>query len=142
MSSIESAPDAGELATSESLNRLMGLAIFGEKVAARTYSLMASLNDQFALLLKKFSSMEGKHAVWFSEACERNGVVPDKDFADQELGYLISQVNDHHQAGDFDALTVVQGFIVESLAIATYEPFLEISDEYPRDARGLSESAR
>jgi hypothetical protein len=28
-------------------------------------------------------------------------------------------------------LTVVQGFIVESMAIATYEPFLTIADRYP-----------
>jgi hypothetical protein len=40
-------------------------------------------------------------------------------------------VNDHHAAGDFDALAVVQGFIVESMAIATYEPFLEVADDYP-----------
>lgn len=131
MTMTQPAQSASELGAADSLNRLMGLAVFGEKVAANTYSLMASLNDQFAPLLKKFSSMEGKHAVWFAEACERNDIEPDKDFADQELGYLISQVRDHHKAGDFEALAIVQGFIVESLAIATYEPFLEIADRYP-----------
>src|SRR5262245_9901702 len=118
------------------INRLMGLAVFGEMVAARTYNLMASLREEFAPLLKKFASMEGQHATWFREACKENGIEPDKEFADHELDYLIDQVNDHHAAGDFDALAVVQGFIVESMAIATYEPFLAVADNYPgaRDA--------
>ena len=113
------------------INRLMGLAVFGEMVAARTYTLMSQLKEECAPLLKKFSHMEGQHATWFRDASRQNGIEPDKEFADHELDYLIDQVNDHHKAGDFDALTVVQGFIVESMAIATYEPFLTIADRYP-----------
>ena len=113
------------------INRLMGLAVFGEMVAARTYTLMSQLEEEYAPLLKKFSHMEGHHAAWFRDASRQNGIEPDKEFADHELDYLIDQVNDHHKAGDFDALTVVQGFIVESMAIATYEPFLTIADRYP-----------
>lgn len=113
------------------INRLMGMAVFGEMVAARIYTLMASLREEYAPLLKKFASMEGQHATWFREACKDNGIVPDKEFADHELDYLIDQVNDHHAAGDFDALALVQGFIVESMAIAVYEPFLEVADQYP-----------
>src|SRR5689334_6264562 len=113
------------------INRLMGLAVFGEMVAARIYTLMASLREEYAPLLKKFAGMEGQHAAWFRETCKENGITPDKEFADHELDYLIDQVNDHHAAGDFDALAVVQGFIVESLAIAVYEPFLEVADQYP-----------
>ncbi len=115
----------------QSIDQLMGLAVFGEKVAARTYVLMGNLNPQYTKLMKKFASMEGQHATWFSNACEQNGVRPDKEFADNELGYLLSQVEEHHQANDFDALAVVQGYIVESLAIATYEPFLTVADQYP-----------
>ncbi len=113
------------------INRLMCLAVFGEMVAARIYMLMASLREEYAPLLKKFASMEGQHATWFREACKENGIEPDKEFADNELDYLIDQVNDHHAASDFDALAVVQGFIVESMAIAVYEPFLEVADQYP-----------
>jgi rubrerythrin len=109
----------------------MGLAVFGEMVAARTYNLMAQLKSEFSVLLRKFAQMEGQHASWFREASQANGITPDKAFADSELDYLIDQVNDHHAAGDFDALAVVQGFIVESMAIATYEPFLEVADSYP-----------
>jgi hypothetical protein len=57
-------------------------------------------------------------------------------FADRELGYLLEQVEEYAAAGDFDALAVLQGFIVESLAIATYEPFLGIADRY----RGAKEA--
>jgi rubrerythrin len=120
---------AGE--TQLAINRLMGLAVFGEMVAAKTYTLMAQLEARYASLLRKFASMEGQHATWFREASRSNGIEPDKEFADHELDYLIDQVNDHHAAGDFDALAVVQGFIVESLAIATYEPFLTVADKYP-----------
>jgi hypothetical protein len=100
-------------------------------VAAKTYLLMAQLEERYATLLRKFAGMEGQHAAWFREASRANNIEPDKEFADQELDYLIDQVNDHHRAGDFDALAVVQGFIVESLAIATYEPFVAVADRYP-----------
>jgi hypothetical protein len=113
------------------INRLMGLAVFGEMVAARTYILMSELKPEYTTLMKKFAGMEGQHAAWFRDASRANGIEPDKEFADHELDYLIDQVNDHHAAGDFDALAVVQGFIVESMAIATYEPFLTVADDYP-----------
>jgi rubrerythrin len=118
----------------------MGLAVFGEMVAARTYTLMGQLKSEYGPLMKKFSHMEGQHASWFREASRENGIEPDKEFADHELDYLIDQVNDHHKAGDFDALAVVQGFIVESLAIATYEPFLTIAHKY-RGAHAVFEKA-
>lgn len=124
-------PAAVPVTKQEAIDRLMGLAVFGEMVAARTYNLMAQLKNEFATLLRKFAQMEGQHANWFRDASHANGITPDKTFADSELDYLIDQVNDHHAAGDFDALAVVQGFIVESMAIATYEPFLEVADEYP-----------
>jgi hypothetical protein len=82
-------------------------------------------------LLRKFAGMEGQHATWFRDASRSNGIEPDKEFADHELDYLIEQVDAHHAAGDYDALTVVQGFIVESMAIAIYEPFLSVADQYP-----------
>jgi rubrerythrin len=116
---------------STAINRLMGLAVFGEMVAARTYNLMAQLNPEYSVLLRKFAGMEGQHATWFREASRSNGIEPDKEFADNELDYLIEQVDDHHAAGDYDALAVVQGFIVESMAIAIYEPFLSVADQYP-----------
>lgn len=120
----------------QAINRLMGLAVFGEMVAARTYVLMGQLKPEYAPLMRKFAGMEGQHANWFRDASRANNIEPDKEFADGELDYLIDQVNDHHAAGDFDALAVIQGFIVESMAIATYEPFLGVADNYPgaRDA--------
>lgn len=113
-----------------SMDRIMGLAVFGEKVAARTYSLMADLRPEYSSLLRKFAQMEGQHGKWFAKASAANGFCPDRAFADNELGYLIAQVDDHHRAGDFDALAVLQGFIVECLAIATYEPFVEAARKY------------
>lgn len=123
---------APEAATEQRLamERLMGLAVFGEKVAARTYSRMAALRPEFGELLQKFAAMEARHGASFLEVSRRNGVEPDREFADGELGYLLEQVDAHTEAGDFDALAVLQGFIVESLAIATYGPFLSIADRY------------
>ena len=114
----------------ESLNCLLGLAIFGEQVAAKTYRLMGSLRPEYATLLRKFAGMEAQHSAWFREVASKNGLTPDKRFADQELGYLRDQVDDHFAAGDFEALAVLQGFIVECLAIATYDAFLPIADRY------------
>lgn len=124
------AADGEEISEQLSMDRIMGLAVFGEKVAARTYTLMADLRPEYGPLLRKFAQMEGRHGTWFAQASERNGFRLDRAFADKELGYLLSQVDDHHRAGDFDALAVLQGFIVECLAIATYEPFVEVSRKY------------
>jgi rubrerythrin len=115
----------------QALESLMGLAIFGEKVAARTYVAMAGLRPEYGVLLRRFAAMESSHGTSFLRASRANAVEPDKEFADRELGYLISQVDEHAAGQDFDALAVLQGFIVESLAIATYEPFLSVADRYP-----------
>lgn len=110
---------------------LMGLAVFGEKVAARTYVAMGELRPDYSDLMKKFAGMEAHHGASFLRASRDNGVEPDREFADRELGYLIAQVDGYSRARDFDSLAILQGFIVESLAIATYEPFLDIADRYP-----------
>lgn len=114
----------------ESMDKLMGLAVFGEKVAAKIYTLMGKLKPEFAPLLKRFAQMESTHGMWFRDISKKNGITPDKDFADKELGYLLSQVDDHYENGSFESLAILQGFIVESMAIATYDPFLEIADRY------------
>jgi hypothetical protein len=108
---------ADEVDEQRSMDRLMGLAVFGEKVAARTYALMADLRPEDASLLRKFAQMEGKHGVWFAEASAANGFHPDRAFADNELGYLIAQVDEHYRAKDFDALAVLQGFIATQFAL-------------------------
>jgi rubrerythrin len=123
-------PAAEEVDEQISMDRLMGLAVFGEKVAARTYALMADLRPEYSSLLRKFAQMEGQHGAWFAKASVANGFRPDRDFANNELGYLIAQVDAHHRAGDFDALAVLQGFIVECLAISTYEPFVDVARKY------------
>lgn len=112
------------------MSQLMGLAVFGEKVAARTYALMGELEPRYAELMRKFASMEGKHGAWFAQAARENGWNLDREFAKRELGYLVDQVHEYHAARDFDALAVLQGFIVECLAISTYEPFIDISRGY------------
>jgi fatty aldehyde decarbonylase len=114
----------------DSIEKLMGLAIFGEKVAAKIYTLLAEIKTEFAPLLTQFARMEANHGAWFLKASRANGIEPNRQFADNELSYLISQVDAHHAKRDFDALIVVQGFIVESLAIATYESFLPIAHKY------------
>jgi len=115
----------------ESINKLMGLAVFGEKVAAKIYLLMAELKEEYAPLLTKFAQMEAQHGAWFMDASRKNGIEPDKEFADNELGYLLEQADNHFKDGSFEALAVVQGFIVESLAIATYDSFLSVAHKYP-----------
>ena len=122
----------------QAMSSLMGLAIFGEKVAARTYVAMADIRDEHADLLRKFAQMEARHGSSFLAASRDNGVEPDREFADGELGYLIEQVDRYAAERDFDALAILQGFIVESLAIATYEPFLAISDRYPGATEAFS----
>jgi hypothetical protein len=74
--------------------------------------------------------MEARHGTRFRDVGKRNGFTPDRKFADAELGYLIAQVTNHRARGDVDALAVLQGFIVECLAISTYDPFVVAAQKY------------
>ena len=123
------APESAEH-RARAMASLMGLAIFGEKVAARTYVAMAEIQAEHSDRLRSFAAMEARHGASFLAASRANGVEPDREFADEQLGYLIEQVDRYAAATDFAALAILQGFIVESLAIATYEPFLTIADRY------------
>src|SRR5258708_6676909 len=96
------APVAGE-DHGRAMASLMGLAIFGEKVAARTYVAMADIRAEHAELLRKFAAMEARHGASFLQASRANGVEPDRDFADGELGYLVEQVDRYAGERDFDA---------------------------------------
>jgi rubrerythrin len=129
--SMQVAAEKRPLNEQESIDKLMGLAIFGEKVAAKIYLHMSELKEEYKPLLEKFARMEAQHGAWFADVSRKNGINPDRAFADNELGYLISQVEDHFKQRNFEALAIVQGFIVESLAIATYESFLSVAHKYP-----------
>jgi fatty aldehyde decarbonylase len=120
-----------EDAEHEAMCKLMGLTVFGESVAARTYALMGELKPEWSALLRKFAQMEGSHGKWFAQASTQHGFTLDRAFADKELGYLLAQVEDHYAQRDFDALVVLQGFIVECLAIAAYEPFVSVAHKWP-----------
>lgn len=117
-------------AQDEAMSKLMGLAVFGEKAAAKIYHCMSKLSSEHNELMKEFAQMEGSHGTWFMDIARKNDIEPDREFADKELGYLLRQVDAHFEAGDFDALAILQGFIVESMAISTFESFLEIADDY------------
>ncbi|MCX7899195.1 MAG: long-chain fatty aldehyde decarbonylase [Methylocystis sp.] len=119
---------AGEQAA---FDKLMGLAVFGERIAARLYAAMARVEPRYAPVTKKFSQMEAHHAVDFLSLCDALDITPDRAFADQEFGYLLEQADRHAANDDFDALVILQGFIVESLAIATYGAFISIADSFP-----------
>lgn len=122
------------------LSRLLALAIFGEAVAARTYRAMARIKPEFNDLLQRFAAMEAQHATWFARLAKDNELEADREFAEKELGYLTDQVDRYSADNDFDALVVLQGFIVESLAISTYEPAID-AQQAPPEVRAVFEAA-
>lgn len=132
MSSIGNVlPEIGR-ASKDAESKLLGIAYYGEKVAAKIYATMAKLKPEYADLLKKFAQMEGRHAVRFQELAKKHDIPLDREFAERELSYLLEQVARYEDAKSFESLALVQGFIVECMAMATYEPFLEIADDlYP-----------
>src|SRR5262249_59066644 len=90
-----------DTASRQAMASLMGLAIFGEKVAARTYVAMADLRVEHGDLLRRFAAMQARHGASFLQVSRANAVEPDREFADRELGYLIEQVERHARASDF-----------------------------------------
>lgn len=113
------------------LDKLMGLAVFGERIAARLYAAMSEIEPRYAEVTRKFSQMEARHGADFMSLCAELDIRPDRKFSEEQFGYLIEQAERHAANKDFDALVILQGFIVESLAIATYEAFVSIADRFP-----------
>ena len=127
-------------AEQDAMAKLMGIAVFGEKAAAKVYHCMAKLKPEYTDLMREFAQMEGAHGTWFMDISRKNGIEPDRAFADKELGYLVRQVDEHYAARDFDALAVLQGFIVECMAISTFESFLPIADDYEGAREAFSQA--
>jgi rubrerythrin len=121
--------------------RLVAMAVSGEKIAAETYVLMSLLRSEHSERLRGFAAIETQHAATFADAGRREGLLPDRLFTDRVLGSCIAQIGEHYAARDFDALAIVQSFVVEALAIATYEPFARGHRNGTHEAfrRGLDE---
>jgi hypothetical protein len=112
------------------MDRLMGIAVLAEKLAAHAYAQLAELRPEESALLLRFAHAETQHASWLGKASAANGFQPDRAFAERELGHLVSQVSAYRAEQDFDAIAVLQGFLLQGLVIATYDPFLDIARRY------------
>lgn len=121
----------------DAYSRINGIVIVGEQEAHDNFMRLAELLHNHYQYLVRLAKIEASHKKSF-QACGRNlNVTPDLDFA-------LRFFSDLHQifqtAADADRIAtclVVQSLIIECFAIAAYNSYIPVADEF---ARKITES--
>ena len=112
--------------------RINGIVIEGEQHAHDNFVRLAELLPEDAAELTRLAKMEWRHRKSF-EACGRNlQVEPDLDFARQFFADLVQQFQVAANAGQIAACLVIQALVIECFAIAAYQNYLPVADDYAR----------
>ncbi len=137
MPQLEASPEANSLdfqspAYQDAYSRINAIVIEGEQEAHENYLKLAELLPDQAESLKSLAKMEHRHRKGF-EACGRNlGVTPDLDYARQFFSRLHANFQRAAATGDLAACLVIQSLIIECFAIAAYNIYIPVADDFAR----------
>lgn len=113
-------------------SRLNGLVIEGEQEAHRNYTRLAEMLPQHRDELLQAARMEHKHQRSFQSCCINLGVEANRSWAKA----VFSPLNKYFAAASNREQVVpcllIQSFGVECLAIALYNAYLPVADEFSR----------
>jgi fatty aldehyde decarbonylase len=116
----------------DTYSRVNGIVIEGEQHAHDNFMRLAEMIPEDAAELTKLGKMEWRHRKSF-EACGRNlGVEPDLAFARQFFADLASQFQTAANAHQIAACLVIQALVIECFAIAAYNSYAPVADDYAR----------
>ncbi|WP_287129890.1 aldehyde oxygenase (deformylating) [Candidatus Cyanaurora vandensis] len=116
----------------DAYSRINALVIEGEAQAVHNYEQLAELIPAEAETLRKLAAMENRHRAGFT-ACGRNlQVEPDMAFAKRFFQSLEDNFRVAADTGDLAACLVIQSLIIECFAIAAYNIYIPVADEFAR----------
>jgi len=116
----------------DAYSRINALVIEGEQQAVDNYERLATLIPDQAQTLKSLAAMENRHMKGFL-ACGRNlKVEPDRDFAKKFFETLETNFRIAADEGDLPTCLVIQSLIIECFAIAAYNIYIPVADDFAR----------
>jgi fatty aldehyde decarbonylase len=116
----------------DAYSRINGIVIEGEQEAHENYIRLAEMLPNHKDDLLRLSKMEAKHRKGF-EACARNlSVTPDLDFASRFFAGLHQNFQEAALENKVAACLVIQSLIIECFAIAAYNIYIPVADDFAR----------
>ncbi len=116
----------------DAYSRINGIVIEGEQEAHENYIRLAEMLPNHKDDLLRLSKMEARHRKGF-EACARNlSVTPDLDFAHQFFAGLHQNFQAATSENKVAACLVIQSLIIECFAIAAYNIYIPVADDFAR----------
>lgn len=116
----------------DAYSRINAIVIEGEKEAHENYIRLAELLPEQKDELIRLSKMENRHKKGF-EACGRNlQVTPDMQFAQEFFAPLHQNFQTAAATGNVVACLVIQALIIECFAIAAYNIYIPVADDFAR----------
>jgi len=116
----------------QAYSRINGIVIEGEQEAHDNYLRLAEMLPAAAEELRKLAKMELRHMKGF-QACGKNlKVEPDREFARAFFAPLRDNFQKAAVAADLVTCLVIQSLIIECFAIAAYNIYIPVADEFAR----------
>jgi len=116
----------------DAYSRINGIVIEGEQHAHDNFIRLSELLPEDAEELVKLGRMEWRHHKSF-QACGRNlEVEPDLEFARQFFADLVQRFQSAANANQIVACLVIQALVIECFAIAAYNNYLPVADDFAR----------
>ncbi|MBW4627990.1 MAG: aldehyde oxygenase (deformylating) [Brasilonema octagenarum HA4186-MV1] len=116
----------------DAYSRINAIVIEGEQEAHANYLKLTELLSENQDELIRLSKMESRHKKGF-EACGRNlKVTPDMQFAQEFFAPLHQNFQKAAAEGKVVTCLLIQSLIIECFAIAAYEIYIEVADDFAR----------
>lgn len=134
MPQLEASPviDFHSATYKDAYSRINAIVIEGEQEANENYIRLAEMLPDHKDELISLSKMENRHKKGF-QACGRNlEVTPDMEFARQFFSDLHKNFQEAAATGNIVACLLIQALIIECFAIAAYNIYIPVADEFAR----------
>jgi fatty aldehyde decarbonylase len=116
----------------DAYSRIDAIVIEGEQEAHDNYNQLTGLLPNYEADLIRLAKMEARHKKGF-EACGRNlQVTPDLVFAKEFFAGLHGNFQKAAAEGKLVTCLVIQSLIIECFAIAAYNIYIPVADEFAR----------
>ncbi len=116
----------------DAYSRINAIVIEGELEANQNYLQLAEMLPESADELKKLAKMEMRHMRGFQSCGKNLSVEPDMDFAKEFFAELHGNFQSAALAQDLVTCFVIQSLIIECFAIAAYNIYIPVADDYAR----------
>lgn len=112
--------------------RVNGIVLEGEKQAHDNFVRLAELLPEYQQELTRLAKMEARHQKSFVACGQNLNITPDLEFACQFFADLHQLFEEAAADGQVATCLVIQSLIIECFAIAAYNTYLPVADDFAR----------